>query len=196
MDRRREPLPTRVQDTAGLPESFHAELRRGLGALGIDLPAAARDAIDGHVRLLLAWNVAINLTAVTEPVEVARRHVVDSLTAVSWLRARGVDRVLDVGSGGGFPGFPLAAAIPGLEVVLLEPIAKKGRFLTTAVEAVGLDARVRVVIARAEDLARDPAERGRWPAVTARAVGSTADLVELAFPLLGRGGSLLAWKRG
>ena len=196
MDRRREPLPTRVQDTPDLPAAYDVALRRGLDDLGIELPDGARRAIDGHIRLLLAWTSAINLTAIREPSAVATGHVVDSLTALASLRAHGIDRLLDLGSGGGFPGLPLAAAEPTLEVTLVEPVVKKARFLEAAVEATGLDERVGVVAARAEDLARDPDPRGRWPAVTARAVATTADLIELAFPLLGPGGSLIAWKRG
>jgi 16S rRNA (guanine527-N7)-methyltransferase len=153
-------------------------------------------AIDGHVRLLLAWTDAINLTAIREPAHVALGHVIDSLSAVAWLREHGVDRLLDLGSGGGFPGVPIAAAIPSIRVVLLEPIVKKARFLATSADATGLAPRVTVVTARAETVARDRRQRGRWPAVSARAVGTLADLVELAFPLLAVSGALVAWKRG
>ncbi len=124
----------------------------------------------------------------------ATAHVADSLTAVPLLRELRVERFLDLGSGGGLPGIPLAAALPA-EAVLVEPIAKKARFLRAAAEAVGLAGRVQVAVARGESLARDPEQRGRWPVVTARAVASTADLVELAFPLLAEGGRLVAWKR-
>jgi len=196
LDRRREPLPTRVQDTPDLPAAYEAALRRGLDDLGLELPEAARAAIDGHIRLLLAWTPAINLTAIRDPAAVALGHVVDSLTGLAWLRAWGIERLLDLGSGGGFPGLPLAAAESSLDVTLLEPVAKKARFLTPVVEATGLAGRVGVVALRAEDLVRDPDQRGRWPAIAARAVAATADLVELAFPLLAAGGSLIAWKRG
>ncbi len=196
MDREREPLPTRVTDTIDLPPEFDATLRHGLAALGLSLTADAHAAIDGHMRLLLAWTEAINLTAIRSPAAVALAHVVDSLTAVPWLVERDVGRVLDLGSGGGFPGLPLAAALPALQVALLEPIAKKARFLSTVVAAVDLKRRVSVRTARAETLAADPSQRGRWPVVTARAVALTAELVELAFPLLAPGGTLIAWKRG
>ena len=86
MDRRREPLPTRVQDTPALPAAYDVAMRRGLDDLGLALPEPARLAIDGHVRLLLAWTAMINLTAIRDPAEVALRHVIDSLTAVAWLR--------------------------------------------------------------------------------------------------------------
>jgi len=193
----REPLPTRVQDTPALPDEYEHALDRGLVQLGLALDAGARAAIDGHVRLLLAWTRAINLTAIRDPAGVATGHVIDSLTAVPWLRDReSGQRILDLGSGGGFPGLPIAAALPGMAVTLLEPTRKKAAFLRTAVDATGLADRVAVVAGRAEDLAAEPSQRGTWSVVTARAVASAADLVELAFPLLEPGGVLAAWKRG
>jgi 16S rRNA (guanine527-N7)-methyltransferase len=192
----REPLPTRVWDTPDLPPEYDRVLDTGLTALGLDLSEAARTAIDGHLRLLLAWTAAINLTAVRDPVVAATAHVLDSVSAVLLLRELGVDRFIDLGSGGGLPGIPLAAALPARSALLVEPIGKKARFLETAVNAIGLDAAMSVANARAEALARRPDHRAGWPAVTARAVASTADLVELAFPLLADGGRLIAWKRG
>jgi 16S rRNA (guanine527-N7)-methyltransferase len=192
----REPLPTRVQDIPALPDDYDRALDRGLLQLGLALDPDARAAIDGHVRLLLAWTRAINLTAIRDPVGVATGHVVDSLSAVPWLRARGAGpRILDLGSGGGFPGLPIAAALPGAAVTLLEPIRKKVAFLRTAIDATGLAGRVAVVAGRAEELAAEATRRGTWSVVTARAVASAADLVELAFPLLEPGGVLVAWKR-
>lgn len=192
----RVPLPTRVETTPDLPAAYEDAVARGLAGLDLVLHPSARTAIDGHLRLLLAWTEAINLTAVRDPVVAASLHVVDSLAAVPILRSLGVDRFVDLGSGGGLPGIPLAAALPATEACLVEAIAKKARFLTTAVSAVGLDDAVRVEGRRAEDLARDPRHRGYWHAVTARAVAATAELVELAFPLLAPGGHLIAWKRG
>lgn len=196
MVQQREPLPARVQDVPTLPPAYSDAIDRGLAALGLELDEAAHAAIDGHVRLLLAWTRAINLTAIREPAAVATGHVIDSLAAVPWLRAMRAERILDVGSGGGFPGVPIAAALPGSSVTLLEPIGKKATFLRTAVEATGLAERVTVANARAEAMAADPGRRGSWSVVTARAVATTADLVELAFPLLTPGGALVAWKRG
>jgi len=199
LERRREPLPTRVMDTPPLPADYGSALRAGLDALGMALTERATTAIDGHVRLLLAWTRAINLTAIREPAAVALGHVIDSLSGRDLISDLAPRRVLDLGSGGGYPGIPLAASLrddhPDLEVTLLEPIGKKARFLTTAVKAIGLDGTVRVETGRAEDLAhvREPSS---WDVVTARAVAATADLVELAFPLLTPGGTLIAWKRG
>jgi 16S rRNA (guanine527-N7)-methyltransferase len=196
MQGEREPLPTHVEDTPPLPSAYAAAVDAGLDALGLTLDKEQRAAIDGHIRLLLAWTRAINLTAVREPTAAATVHVIDSLAAVTPLRDRGIDRFLDLGSGGGLPGIPLAVALPARETLLVEPIGKKARFLATAIDAIGLAGRARVAAARAETLAADPLHRGQWPAVAVRAVAGLADLVELALPLLVDGGSLIAWKRG
>ena len=195
LDRPRDPLPTRVDSCPPLPTAYHDALDAALVGLGIGLSAPARAAIDGHVRLLLAWNEAINLTAIRDPAAIAVRHVADSLGALDELRRRGIDRFVDLGSGGGFPGLPLAAALPADRALLIDSVGKKVRFLATVAEAVGLGQRVAAEAARSESLAADPADRGRWQAVTARAVAPLAELIELALPLLRPGGILVAWKR-
>ena len=196
LDPAREPLPSRVEDVPALPPEAVGALDAGLAALDLTLLPDARRAIEGHARLLLAWTTAINLTAIREPVDVATAHIVDSLTAVDVMAARGIDRFLDLGSGGGYPGLPLAAALPAARTLLLEPVGKKVRFLETVIAATSLEATVEAAAVRAEALAADPEHRGRWPAVTARAVAALPELVELAFPLLATGGCLIAWKRG
>ena len=196
LDRPRDPLPTRVDLCPPLPEPYVDALDAGLIALGLTLTSEARAAIDGHVRLLLAWNVAINLTAIRNPAAIAIRHVVDSLAGLAVLRARQVDRFIDLGSGGGFPGIPLAAALPADRALLIDSIGKKVRFLATVVDAVGLADHVAAESARSESLAESRADRARWPAVTARAVAPLAELIELALPLLSPSGILVAWKRG
>lgn len=196
LDPRREPLPTRVEDLPDLPSAAVHALDTGLAALGLDLGPDARAAIEGHARLLLAWTTAINLTAIRDPEAVVTAHVIDSLSAVDALRARGIGQFLDLGSGGGYPGLPLAVALPADRALLVDPIAKKVRFLETVIAATGVAATVEAAAVRAEALAADVRHRGRWPAVTARAVAPLAELVELAFPLLAPGGVLIAWKRG
>jgi 16S rRNA (guanine527-N7)-methyltransferase len=194
LDRPRGPLPTRIEDLAPLPAAYHEALDAGLIALGLALEPAARAAIDGHVRLLLAWTGAINLTAIREPADVARLHVLDSLSAVPQLAALGIDRLLDIGSGGGFPGLPLAAALAADRALLVDSVGKKVRFLQTVVDATGMGRRVAAERGRSEAIARDPRDREAWPAVTARAVASLAELVELGLPLVAPGGVLVAWK--
>ena len=118
-DRQRPPLPTRVDSLPNLPAAYDRALDAGLAAIPFLPDAAAREAVATHARLLLAWNAAINLTAITDPAAIALGHVVDSLTAGPLLAARFGDRpfrLVDLGSGGGSPGLPLAAALPGARV--------------------------------------------------------------------------------
>lgn len=196
MDRAREPLPSRVDGLPGLPDAVRAILDAGLPAVGLaDLPPPARTALEDHLRLLFAWNAAINLTAIRDPEAAARLHLLDSLAAVPLLRARGIDALIDLGSGGGFPGLPIAIALPARRALLVDSVAKKARFIATVASALGLEDRVEAFAGRVETLAADRHHRERWPAVVARAVGGLPELVELALPLLAPGGVLVAWKR-
>ncbi len=198
VDHDREPLPSRVDGLPELPAEALEGLLEGLVALGLgDLPADARTGLADHLRLLLAWNRSINLTAIREPAAAVREHILDSLTAVEPLRARRIEAVLDLGSGGGYPGLPIALALPARRTLLVESVAKKARFLSVAASLVtrpgpGL---VEVFHGRSEVLAADPRHRGRWPAVVARAIAPLAELAELALPLVAPGGVLVAWKR-
>jgi 16S rRNA (guanine527-N7)-methyltransferase len=193
----RAPLPADADGLPALPPDVTAALDAGLLQLGLgDLGQPARTALADHLRLLLAWTAAINLTSVHDPAEAVQVHTLDALSAVPVLRARSIDAFLDLGSGGGLPGIPLAVALPARRAILVDSTRKKASFLATVVAALGLADRVGVAAERAEVLALDPRHRERWPAVTARAVASLADLVELAFPLLLPGGLLLAWKSG
>ena len=95
------------------PPRITALSRPDCGRSASSWSSAQRSAIDGHVRLLLAWNQSINLTAIRDPEAVAIGHVVDSLSALPVMRERGLRRFVDLGSGGGFPGLPVAAALDG-----------------------------------------------------------------------------------
>jgi hypothetical protein len=99
--RARTTPPTRASDLPAIPEAFHRTLDDGLAGLGLELDEAVRRRLTDHARLLLAWTTAINLTAIRDPEAVARLHVLDSLSAVPLLRERGVERFVDLGSGGG-----------------------------------------------------------------------------------------------
>jgi 16S rRNA (guanine527-N7)-methyltransferase len=199
-------------DPGGLPAlgpRFDTILDEGLAALALSLGPGARAAIDAQARLLIAWNTAINLTALRTPEAIARLHVLDSLSALPLLRdaanARGPAGValLDLGSGAGYPGLPLAVALPCPRAALVDSIGKKVRFLhavgaaaAAAMRAAGeTPPHVEAIAARAEELARQEAHRETWDVVTARAVGSLAEVVELALPFLRLGGRLICWKR-
>lgn len=203
----RAELPTDPWSLGPMGAEFDAAVEDGLRELGLaDAPAAssgARQSYEAHARLLREWGAAINLTAIRDPAEVARRHVIDALSAVPRLSALlPVEAtLLDLGSGAGYPGLPLAAALPLTRLGLLDSIGKKARFLGVAGAAVaaalaqGTAPRIEAFAERAEDLAEDPEHREAWQIVTARAVGSLAEVVELAMPLAREGGHVVAWKR-
>jgi 16S rRNA (guanine527-N7)-methyltransferase len=192
----RPPLPADPSLCPPLSPTAVTRFDTGCATLGLaDLLPAAREAILGHLRLLLAWTAAVNLTAIRDPEAAVNGHLLDSLAAVPLLREAGVTRFLDLGSGGGYPGLPLAIALPAEAALLVDSIAKKAAFLRVAAAAAGVADRVAVAAVRAEALAADGRHRERWRAVTVRAVAPLPELVELAFPLLVMGGLLLAWKR-
>jgi 16S rRNA (guanine527-N7)-methyltransferase len=191
----RAPLPSHVSEVPDLPPAARDALRAALPALGIEPSPDLLAGLEGHLRLLLAWTTAVNLTAIRDPADAVRLHVLDSLAAVPVLRARGVDAFVDVGTGGGYPGLAVALALPARRALLVDSVAKKVRFVATAIDALAVGDRVEAWAGRAEALAADPAHRGRWPGVLARAVADLADVAEVSLPLLAHGGTLVAWKR-
>jgi 16S rRNA (guanine527-N7)-methyltransferase len=138
-----------------------------------------------------------NVTAVRDPSEIEQRHIGESLALARALESAGRlpagARVIDVGSGGGLPGIPLAIARPDLSVTLLEATGKKAAFLELAAQRLDLG-NVRVIAARAEEVAHRPDQRECYDLATARAVAPLATLVELTLPFVRVGGALAALK--
>jgi 16S rRNA (guanine527-N7)-methyltransferase len=157
------------------------------------LPADFLDRIERYVALLLEANTRLNLTRVVEPEAVARLHLLDALAALPMLDALGPNAALDLGSGGGVPGIPLALARPDVQWTLVDSVGKKAGALRGIVQSLGLD-NVAVIAERAEVLGRSPSHRERYDLLAARACAALPVLVELALPLLRVGGELLAWK--
>ena len=167
-------------------EALEHTLARGAAALGLALPEEAPARLLRYLDLLARWNRVYNLTAVRDPQQVVTRHLLDSLAVAPYVRG---PRVLDVGSGAGLPGIPLALALPDVEFVLLDSSAKKTRFLIQAMSELRLE-RVSIEHARVEDYR---APRG-FNTVVARAFASLAELVARAGPLCAHDGRLLALK--
>ena len=154
------------------------------------LDPAARSALEKVLALLAEERASVS--SVTEPERAWRVHVADSLTGLEIEQLRDADSIADIGSGAGFPGLVLAAALPQARVDLIESIGRKCDFIRRAIEVGGF-ANARVLNLRAEDLAGGEG-REAYAAATARAVGRLSTLAELASPLLREGGSLVAWK--
>lgn len=142
--------------------------------------------LERYLDLLIDTNQRMNLTRIVDRDQARLQHIADSLTLLLHIPVE-AKRLADVGSGGGVPGIPLAIARPDLEVTLIESIQKKGRFLSSAIEALGLS-NVSVKNDRAERVG------DRFDVVTCRAVASLDKLVEWCAPLLVPGGVLLAMK--
>ncbi len=175
-----------------------APLVEGAAALGLALSDEQRARFARLRDLLLDWNTRVNLTAITEPSEVVTRHFLDALTCVLALsgerRARPL-RLLDVGSGAGFPGLPLAIVFPRWRVTLVEATGKKTRFQEAAIAELGLT-NTQALHARAEELAQAKAHRGRYDVITARAVAALPTLLEYCAPFARVGGVVIAPKKG
>jgi len=173
---------------AGLGDIFASELDE----LGIGVTAMQQEWMLQYLMALLDMNTRINLTRITDPESAVRLHLVDSLAALPELSTAPAGDVLDIGSGGGFPGVPLAA-VSGREFVLLDSVAKKVTAVASVLDALpSPGSAIAVSPERAEDVARsDPR---RFAAVVARAVAPLPSLVELAAPVLMDGGVLIALK--
>lgn len=143
---------------------------------------------------LLDWNTRINLTAITEPEEVLLKHVLDSLSLLEIYHPEQA-RVLDIGSGAGFPGLPLKIARPRWDVVLLEATGKKVHFLRHIIQLLDI-ADVEAIHGRAEELAHQTAYRASFDLVTARAVAALPLLLEYAAPFCRTGGQILLPRKG
>jgi 16S rRNA (guanine527-N7)-methyltransferase len=169
-------------------------LSQTAAAWGIPLSPPQLDQFATYAAELRGWNERVNLTAITDPAEIGTRHFLDSLRcALSWGEAP--RSLIDIGAGAGFPGLPLKILRPGLELTLVESIAKKAAFLEHIAGLLDLKD-VRVVVGRAEAAGRDPAHRERYDVAVARAVAELRVLAEYCLPLVRLGGRFLAPKGG
>jgi 16S rRNA (guanine527-N7)-methyltransferase len=173
-------------------------LARGATGVGVTLSAEQLMAFARYRELLLEWNQRTNLTAITDPQEVLTKHFLDSLSMALGVPAslrEGAAQVLDVGSGGGFPGLALAIAFPQWRVTALEATGKKVKFLRHVVGALHLT-NARTLEGRAEEVAHKREERGSYDVVVARAVAPLPTLLEYCEPFARAGGVTIAPKKG
>lgn len=161
--------------------------RDELAAAGFDVSNAAHQRLAAFVQRLLEENQKLNLTAARDEAEIWHGHVCDSLALWPAVQAHHVERLLDIGSGGGLPGLPLACLCDDLQVTLLDATQKKVAALERIIAQLALR-NVRAVWGRAEALAHDPAYREQFEAVCARAVATLPVLIEYAAGFVRPGG--------
>ena len=166
-------------------------LREQAARQGAALDDRMLEKYDQYAALLTEWNDKINLTAITEPREIVRKHFVDSLTLLTWL-PEGELSLIDVGTGAGFAGVVLAIARPGLQLTLLDSLNKRLVFLKALCEELSVP--VTLIHARAEEGGRKPELRERFDVATARAVAALPALCEYCLPFVRPGGLFLAMK--
>ena len=155
-----------------------------------NLTEEACDKFVAYYDLLIDWNTRMNLTAITEPEEVVKKHFYDSLAALPYLPDGA--KIADVGTGAGFPAIPLLILNPTLKITLVDSLQKRLTFLEEVLKTLQLSAEC--VHARAEDFGRDPKYRGQFDATVSRAVASMPVLLELTVPLLRVGGKAYCYK--
>ncbi|MEO0482495.1 MAG: 16S rRNA (guanine(527)-N(7))-methyltransferase RsmG [Planctomycetota bacterium] len=187
-DTRLDDLFARLKAEPPTPMIPPASFLEACAAFGIQFEPGDLERLGLYLALLLEANAAINLTAVRDADEAWTRHIFDALTLMPLLAeisetTDGVTRVMDIGSGGGVPALPLACVLPDVSITLLEPTAKKARFLDCAIAVIGLS-NAWVLSDRAERAAREPEHRDAYHAATARAVGRLNVVAELTLPFL------------
>ncbi len=170
-------------------------LTEGSAYFGITLNEEQICQFQTYYELLVEWNSFMNLTAITEFDEVMLKHFVDSLALGKALPTEQISRMIDVGTGAGFPGIPLKIVYPHLDVVLMDSLNKRVKFLNEVIERLGLSG-ITAVHGRAEDLARKPEYREQFDLSVSRAVANLASLSEYCLPFTKVGGYFVPYKSG
>lgn len=168
-------------------------LEKAASEYGVELSEKQLQQFQRYYELLIEWNEKINLTAITEPQEVAVKHFIDSVSAWDEKRFEGTKSIIDVGTGAGFPGIPLKIFQPQLKLVLLDSLNKRIKFLQTVVDELQLD-NVECIHARAEEGAKNPKLRENFDIAVSRAVARLPVLAEYCIPFVKVGGTFAALK--
>jgi 16S rRNA (guanine527-N7)-methyltransferase len=160
---------------------------------GIRLIASQQAALERYEKELISWNQHVNLTAIREPEKIRIKHFLDSFSCLCAMRESPMDRVVDIGTGAGFPGLPLKILIPNMQLTLVESVGKKVEFCRHIVRVLALDG-VDIIQDRAENLGQITQYRQQFDWAIARAVATLPALMEYLLPLTRVGGAILAMK--
>lgn len=169
------------------------QLIEGAKVLNVALTDKQADQLMRYKELLVEWNEKMNLTAITEDMEVITKHFLDCLTVQSSIDLTKVKTLVDVGTGAGFPGLVLKIAFPNVHITLIDSLNKRLKFLQHVIDELGLEG-IECVHGRAEDLGKNKAYREQFEVCASRAVANLAVLGEYTLPFVQKGGYLIALK--
>ena len=170
-----------------------SDLIKGLEQLNISDAEKKADILNKYMEGILHWNEKVNLTAITDREEFVQKHIIDSLLCVSSEEFQKTSSVIDVGTGGGFPGIPLAVAFPEKEFVLMDSLAKRLKIVDELCGELGIN-NVTTLHGRAEELGRQKGYRDNFDLCVSRAVANMSTLSEYCLPFVKAGGSFIAYK--
>lgn len=171
------------------------KFRNSMNSIGIELTDSQLNAFETYYDMLIDRNKVMNLTAITEFDEVMDKHFLDSVYLFRSIKLEADYKLIDIGTGAGFPGIPLKIVFPELKITLLDSLNKRVGFLNDLIEELNLN-NIEAIHGRAEDIARDKAYRASYDIAVSRAVANLSTLSEYCLPFVKIGGKFVSYKSG